>query len=215
MFIFSNLATSVDGKIATSSLAHFPLGTTYDRKMMRVLRRRCDAVLMGASTLRAFRRPLLVRGSKKQPINVIISSKLEGISPHWKFFTEPSTRKIIFVSQMTSKTKGFQKRGCEVYLVRNKSNTAKKIVQTLRKLGVKRLLVEGGGGVMWDFVKHNLINEYYVTLTPRILGGAQSPTLVDGTGFEPKNVINLKLAKSKRIGDELYLIYRKTSKKGP
>jgi riboflavin-specific deaminase-like protein len=214
MFIFSNLATSVDGKIATSSLAHFPLGTTYDRKLMQTLRKKCDAVLMGASTLRSFRRPLLIRNSKRQPVNVIISSKLEGISPNWKFFTEPSTRKILFVSQRFPKLSAFEKRGCEIYFIKNKSNAAKQIAQTLRKLGIKRLLVEGGGGVMWDFVKGNFIDEYYVTLTPRILGGINSPTLVDGEGFVPKNVINLKLVKSKRIGNELYLTYRKTAHRG-
>jgi 2,5-diamino-6-(ribosylamino)-4(3H)-pyrimidinone 5'-phosphate reductase len=165
--------------------------------------------------LRTFRRPLLIRKSKKQPINVIISSKMKGISPNWKFFTEPSTRKIIFVSKKVAKLKAFEKRGCEIYILKNRFSAAKDVVKNLEKLGIKRLLVEGGGGVMWDFAKHNLINEYNVTVTPRILGGILAPTLVDGEGFDPKQVLNLKLVKSRRIGNELYLIYRRTNRKGP
>jgi 2,5-diamino-6-(ribosylamino)-4(3H)-pyrimidinone 5'-phosphate reductase len=88
-------------------------------------------------------------------------------------------------------------------------------VKKLEELGVKRLLVEGGGGLMWDFVKPNLIDELYVTLTPRILGGRDAPTLVDGAGFNPREVVNLKLKQCRRVGDELYLVYKKTSRRGP
>jgi riboflavin biosynthesis pyrimidine reductase len=44
IFVFSNLATSVDGKIATQSREFFPLGTPADWKQMQVLRREADAI---------------------------------------------------------------------------------------------------------------------------------------------------------------------------
>src|SRR4051812_39699086 len=97
MFVFSNLAISIDGKIATASREHFPLGTPADREQMQVLRRECDAVLMGATTLRAFQKPLLAEGASKQPLNVVLSSKLDGISPAWQFFTSPKIRRLLFV----------------------------------------------------------------------------------------------------------------------
>ena len=62
---------------------------------------------------------------------------------------------------------------------------------------------------MWDFVQPGLIDEFYVTLTPRIIGGAAAPTLVDGLGFEPGSVLNLKLKSCRRVKNELYLIYRR------
>src|SRR6478672_6851800 len=52
MFIFSNLAISLDGKIGTRKRNLFPLGTAEDRREMNILRLQCDALLMGASTLR-------------------------------------------------------------------------------------------------------------------------------------------------------------------
>ncbi len=65
---------------------------------------------------------------------------------------------------------------------------------------------------MWEFVRRNLIDQYYVTLTPRLLGGASAPTLVDGAGLSEKDLVDLKLTQCKRVGDELYLIYSKTPK---
>ena len=181
MFVFSNLATSLDGKIATRSRKLFPLGTPADRRQMDVLRRQSEAVLMGASTLRAYKKPCVVSHGP-QPLNVILSSSLEGISPRWPFFTDPRIRRLLLVGAGTSQKKiiSFQK-SCEVVILgKGRSPSAKEAVATLKRRGIKRLLIEGGGGVMWEFVRQNLIDEFHVTLTPKIVGGSTAPTLVDG-----------------------------------
>lgn len=220
MFVFSNLAISLDGKIATPSRSFFPLGTPEDRKQMLVLRRECDSLIMGASTLRTYRKPCTAgSGQKKHPVNVIVSSSLQGISPRWPFFTSTQIQRILFVSEKAPRKKiaEFEK---SAEIIRMERPTARKSVATqiLRALEARdfrRLLVEGGGGLMWDFVSQNLIDEYHVTLTPRLIGGTESPTLVDGHGLDPRRVVNLKLVQCRQIGDELYLIYRKTGKRGP
>jgi 5-amino-6-(5-phosphoribosylamino)uracil reductase len=224
MFIFSNLATSIDGKIATHSRVNFLLGTPEDHRMMSVLRAKADAVIMGASTLRAFKGPVLVQGfqksskknSKIQPINIVLSGTLAGISPRWKFFTEPSTRKILFVGPDAPEVsiRDFEKVSVVCRLKKSNAPMSLQIVRHLKKLGVKKLLVEGGGGLMWDFVKLNLIDEYHVTLTPRVIGGTHAPTLVDGVGFTPHGVVNLKLKSVRKVGNELFLVYAKRTHRG-
>jgi riboflavin-specific deaminase-like protein len=226
MFIFSNLATSVDGKIATASRAFYPLGTSEDRRVMGELRSQADAVIVGAGTLRTFHEPMLIdvegaaktsRSSrrKKQPVNIVVSSNLEGISPSWTFFTDRRAKKILFTQSGTSETRMKKFRPyADIFVLEKKAPSAVQIVRVLKKLGVKRLLVEGGGGLMWDFVKPDLIDEFHVTLTPKILGGMTAPTLVDGRGFEPKQVLHLKLKQCRQFGDELYLIYQRSKKRG-
>jgi riboflavin-specific deaminase-like protein len=213
MFIFSNLAISLDGKIATYDRSQFPLGTPEDRKQMRVLRRRSDAVLIGASTLRTYQKPLLAtnRSTGSQPLNIILSSTLDGISPTWKFFTDARIRRLIFVSPLTpsKRIREFSK-SSEIVVLRNatsKNSTASQIIKLLKARNIKRLLIEGGGGVMWDFIQENRIDEYHITLTPKVLGGATSPTLVDGVGFSPDKIVQVKLRQCRIVGDELYLIY--------
>jgi len=218
MFIFSNLAISLDGKIATRSRAHFPLGSREDRRVMGVLRARADAVLMGAATLRSFPEPVLA-DKPKQPLNIVVSSALEGLSPRWEFFASGKTHKLVFTSFKASVTRvrSFKKIADVIVLDKPTAqrNTAVQIIEHLEKLKIRSLLVEGGGGLMWDFAKPNLIDEYYVTLTPRILGGISSPTLVDGTGFDPKQSLNLRLKECRQFGSELYLVYKKTGRRGP
>jgi riboflavin-specific deaminase-like protein len=218
MFVFSNLATSLDGKIATKSRELFHLGTPADRKQMQVLRKRADVVVMGGSTLRTFKRFCGVQGRKKQPANAILSTNLQGISPDWPFFQSLEQQRILLITQPLSpaRLKAFAQTS-EIVLLKKPSASrplASQILEALQKRGLAQVLVEGGGGLMWTFASENLIDEYHLTLTPRIIGGTGAPSLVEGSGFNPSEVLNLKLARCRRLGDELYLTYRKTNKRG-
>jgi riboflavin-specific deaminase-like protein len=213
MFIFSNLATSLDGKIATSSRKFCPLGTDEDLKIMQEIRFRADALIMGASTFRAFRKPCWIPSLKVPAINAALSSSLEDFSPNWDFFRQKGLSRILFVGHQAS-TKRLKKfeRSSEIVVLKKptqRKSTAMQIVQEFDQRGVSNLLIEGGGSLMWDFASQNLIDEYHVTLTPKIVGGNRSPTLVDGLGFSEKDILRLKLMQCRVIGEEIFLTYRK------
>ena len=223
MFIFSNLATSLDGKIATASREPFQLGTGSDLQEMLRLRKKSDAILYGASTLRVIRTTcrtdsFTARKTKKQPMNVVISSRLEGVSPDWDFFHDPDVRRVLFVAEDCPETRmrRFQKSSTIIRLKsgRTQEPVGRQIISALKKLGVRNLLVEGGGAIMWDFVSEDLINEYHITHVPRLIGGTEAPTLVDGPGLPPDRVVNVRLKSCRRVGDELYLVYTRTGKRG-
>ncbi|MBY0371081.1 RibD family protein [bacterium] len=211
VFVFSNLASSIDGKIATEDRGHFYLGTPEDRRQMQRLRRRADAVLLGASTLRSFKKPLLTQGAKTQPWNVLVSSRLEGLSHRLPFFQSPKVRRLIFVSPAApaALVKKFSALAEIVVLRKGPLSIAHQILRACADRGIRNLLVEGGGGIMWEFARKNAIDEYHVTITPKIVGGAGAPTMVDGEGFSPSQVLGLKLSSCRRVGDELYLIYQR------
>lgn len=215
MFVFSNLATSLDGKIATSSREPFYLGTPADRRQMQVLRKKCDVLLMGAGTLRAYQKFCGVRGApaKRQPANAIVSGSLEGVSPDWEFFRDPELKRLLFVTSpgklSQARRRAFEKTSEIIEISSNRKPVAVQIMSALKARGFKSLLVEGGGEMMWHFASQNLIDEYNVTLTPKIVGGTESPTLVEGQGFLPSQILELKLHRCKRLGDELYLVYKK------
>jgi riboflavin-specific deaminase-like protein len=218
MFIFSNLAISLDGKIATTARGHTAFGTRADFAQMMVLRRRSDAIVMGSSTLRVLRKFCSTPGKKLQPANVIIGRGFKGIEPDWPFFQEKGVRRIlIHTKPLSQKKKRAFAKTCDLIYIKQSSEKeqGKKIVKCLAKQGFKKVLVEGGGEVMWTFAAKNLIDEYNVTITPKIVGGKNAPTLVDGIGHGPKELLNLKLSRVKRLGNELYLVYRKTAQRGP
>jgi 2,5-diamino-6-(ribosylamino)-4(3H)-pyrimidinone 5'-phosphate reductase len=73
--------------------------------------------------------------------------------------------------------------------------------------GAKCVLVEGGGVLNAAFFAARAVDEIYVTLVPRILGGKDAPTMVDGAGFAADAVPDLTLTSLEHIGDELFLRY--------
>lgn len=200
MFIYSNLAISLDGKIDTAVRKAFILGSKNDHKRMKQLRKKSDAILFGGSTLRSH--PYAVPGTW----NIIVSASLNGISSKMKFFKDSKIKRILFVGPKAPKQKlKTLSKSCEIFILRG--NLAPQIVQILSKKKIRRLLIEGGGEVMWLFSKNRLIKEFNVTLTPRILGGRNAPTLVDGDGFTPSKSLKLKMKSFRRIGNELFLTY--------
>jgi riboflavin biosynthesis pyrimidine reductase len=73
--------------------------------------------------------------------------------------------------------------------------------------GVRTLLCEGGGVLCAQFFAARAVDELFVTLVPRILGGALAPSLAAGPGFGADEIPDATLGSIERVGDELLLRY--------
>ncbi len=214
MKVFSNLAVSLDGKIAPASREFFAIGSSHDIRLLRKLRGDSGGIVFGAEVLRTFHRPCLPLKRGKKIINAVLSTTLKDIDLNWPFFKSPEIQRIFYITgPVSAKRLKMFRCSSEVIKVSSK-NPATDIVKDLKIRGLSRIGIEGGGAVMWEFVKDDLIQDYHVTVVPRIIGGRTSPTLVDGVGFNSFQTLNLKLVKSRKVGSELFLIYRSLHHKG-
>jgi riboflavin-specific deaminase-like protein len=217
--VIVNMAVSVDGRINSRTHERFALGSEHDRRLMDVLREHADAVLIGAGTVRHDGHPMLLRypdlvakrrkrGEAAHPVNVVLSGDLN--LPVKPFFAGDATERIIFTTRRasTARIRKFE-RVAEVVVVPGTEPSATRVVDELGKRGLQKLILEGGGEVHFGFAKAGLVDEWYITITPRLIGGRNAPSFLDGEGFLKKNHIELKLVSSRRVGDELYLRYRK------
>lgn len=212
--VFSNLATSIDGKIATVSREFFPLGSQQDLQTMLKIRNHAEVVLMGAATVRSYRKPCLSK-SKKKIVNAIVSRRLDGMDPNWPFFKSDSIRRILFVTERVSRSvaRKFEDRS-EIVRIDASLGLAKEILKQFDRRSLSKILVEGGGELMWEFAKEDLIDRYHLTLTPRVLGGVEAPGLVAGSGLSPALTVNLRLKSVKKAKSELFLVYESIRKRG-
>jgi 5-amino-6-(5-phosphoribosylamino)uracil reductase len=70
--------------------------------------------------------------------------------------------------------------------------------------------------VHFAFVKAGLVDEWYVTVTPRLIGGVGAPSFLDGEGFLARDHPRLELVSQRRVGDEVFLHYRcATARRAP
>lgn len=213
-----NMAVSLDGKISTRKREQITLGTRHDRHLMDVLRARSDAVIVGAGTVRHDGYPVLVRdgvirrrrvatGRGPHPVNVVLSTALD-MPIGRPIFERDGIRRIIYTTTAApeSRIRRFG-RVAEVVVLRARSVAPRAVLRDLSGRGMKRVLMEGGGELHFAFAKEHLVDEVYVTLTPRLIGG-DAPSLLDGRGFLKKDHLKLKLVSTRRVEDELFLRYR-------
>lgn len=204
--VFSNLAISLDGKIADRRVESKALGTPYDRKLMMKLRREADVILVGAKTLMAHSKPMRAPGAKKQPVNAVVtaSGRLDPEMPFWD-----SADTIRFVFTTTQGLGEAQRAARDRAFVIAAGDDRVDLSQVFARFKESRLanvLVEGGGELMADCLEGGFLDELYVTLTPWLLGGRENPTLVGGSGLTKWKALRLK--SSKKVGDEIYLKYQ-------
>lgn len=213
-----NMAISVDGRISTREREQITLGTRHDRHLMDVLRARSDAVIVGAGTVRHDGYPVLVRdpevrrrrvarGRPPHPVNVVLSRALD-LPMARPIFRRDDVRRIIFTTRAAPEAKRRRfERIAEVVVLRTKGISPRTVLRDLHGRGMTRVLMEGGGELHFAFARQHVVDEIYVTVTPRLIGG-DAPSLLDGRGFLKEDHLELDLLSTRRVGDELFLHYR-------
>lgn len=221
-FVFLNVATTADGKLAPASRHFIPFGSRRDQEHLLELRAMADAVMSGARTVdlspvklgpggAKYRRQRLRRGLTEYNRRVVVSGS-GSLDPNAEIFKHRFSPIIILTTARAPRSKlaRMRKLADEVKICGERELDFPFALRWLRrKWNVKRLLCEGGGEINAALFEAGLVNEAHVTLSPVIFGGATAPTLADGKGFPTlADAARLKLASQKRVADELFLVYR-------
>ncbi|AFZ70150.1 2,5-diamino-6-hydroxy-4-(5-phosphoribosylamino)pyrimidine 1'-reductase [Caldisphaera lagunensis DSM 15908] len=173
VIIFSTM--TVDGKIANSD-GYSKLSCIDDFRLQHYLRSNSDGVMVGANTVINDDPSLTVRLVKgTSPYKIIVDSKL--IVPlSSKIFQNPA-KSIIITSNNLNKERyeKFEKIG--VRIIKVDFNGVLDMVTALKNLydiGIKRLMVEGGGHLNYSLLYNGLVDELWVTISPFAFGGGTS-----------------------------------------
>lgn len=219
-FIVMNVAISVDGKISTVRRDTLQFSSASDRDMMDEIRAQADAVLVGARTIRAEDPPpVRIRKRKRReartdagkpphPLSIVLSRSL-NLPLKGRYFSDRQVARLV-VTPMNASGEAADRvlPFAEVCRIGQDSVDLRALCEYLKRRGVERLLVEGGGDVNMAFFRENLMDEIYITVCPVIIGGVDAPTPVDGAGFHADELPKLELIDHRRTGDELFLHYR-------
>lgn len=193
--VIVNCAMSADGKIASRLRKQVRLSDDSDMARVHRLRNSCDAILVGIGTVIADDPSLLVKdkyvNSPNQPIRIVLDSKCTV--PKNAKVLDGKARTLIFVTEGNARPVN----GAEVVVCGTDSINLPQMLAKLYEMGVKSILVEGGGRTIWSFIKAGLVNEFKVFISSKIIGGKMAPTPVDGDGFAEENEFaDLKLKKT-------------------
>ena len=217
--IFLNMAMSLDGKISTRDDKGPRFTSRADKVRLREIRSRADAILVGAGTIVAdnptftehgiYKDERVQRGMSPQPIKVVVSGT-GSVPESARMFQPNGAPAIVFTTKRIAadRLRILNKVADAVHIVGEEEIDFLRAVNILaREYGVKNLLIEGGGQVNFAMFREQLIDEIYLTLSPRVIGGRNVPTLVEGTGFDFADLVKLELLDHQVVNNEIYLHY--------
>ncbi len=207
------LAMSADGKITDYQNSAARFGSKNDKNHLEKQISLSDAVIFGANTLRSYGTTLTIKNQELlnlrneqnkplQPVNIICSNSGK-INPELRFFSQDVPRWLITSlegGKVWQNTNYFD----QIFII----NSWFDIFAQFKQLGIKKMAILGGGELVATLLELNLINEFWLTICPLILGGKNTPTLVEGNGFLQEQSKRLKLIDIVRIEDEIFLNYR-------
>jgi 2,5-diamino-6-(ribosylamino)-4(3H)-pyrimidinone 5'-phosphate reductase len=205
-YVIVNVAATVDGKIDTFERRGASISTDFDRQRVDRLRAESDAIMVGGRTLLAEDPRLTVRSAKLraerlsrgEPEN---PAKVSVVSHDWprsdsRFLNSGPARVVLFApaTLIEAERASLAARGVEVITLGQVRVDLLAAFDTLVQLGMRRLLVEGGGSLNFELLELGLVDEVQVYVAPLIFGGASAPTLADGAGFVRDCALSLSRA---------------------
>jgi len=211
-YVILNAAMSLDGKIATYT-GDSRMSSPADLRRVHRLRASVDGIMVGMRTLLRDDPKLTVRfARKRKPHRIIVDSSARTPLTSYVVRTAKEIPTVVAVTSRAPKDriKILEQRGVKVLVCGRGSLVSVKILlQTLRRLGIRKILLEGGGALNWSMLNSRLVDEVSVAITPRILGGSKAVSLVEGRGSSlVRGGINLKLLNTAKYGPDLVVGYR-------
>ncbi len=212
-FVFINVAMTADGKIDTFRRTGAAISSARDKERVDRLRAEADAVMVGGRTLldedpkltvksEALRQERLARGLSPHPIKVGVVSEA-ALRPDSQFLRTGPAKIVIFTTRRTSKHHAslLESSGVDVYVDDSEQVNLPRALETLKQIGVHRLMVEGGATLNFELLRLGLVDEVTAYVAPMIFGGANAPTMAAGPGLERSDAIPLKLASAEAWED--------------
>jgi 2,5-diamino-6-(ribosylamino)-4(3H)-pyrimidinone 5'-phosphate reductase len=211
-FVILNAAMSLDGKIATHT-GDSRMSSPVDLRRVHRLRATVDGIMVGLRTLLVDDPKLTVRFVKgRKPYRIIVDSNARTPLGSYVVRTARDIPTIVAVTSRAPKArvKALKRMGVSI-LVCGKGKLVSQtiLLERLRTLGIRKILLEGGGTLNWSMLSDGVVDEIFVAITPRIIGGAKAVSLVEGEGSAMvKDSVKLKLLTASKYGPDLVVRYK-------
>ena len=207
-YVILNAVASVDGRTAIEGRSG-GIGSEVDRRAMRTLRSKVDAVMIGANTLRAERLSLGLDNVGPQPLAVIVT--VSGDVPLRRNLIVAEGQEVMVITTHHAPQNLHDQLHARVLRVSATPSGAVDLTESLSFLkaehAVEHLLVEGGPSLNHALISMSLADELFLTLVPKLLGGTfdkKSLTLLNGPALPPTD---MRLISAHAAGGELFLRY--------
>ncbi|KTG08039.1 2,5-diamino-6-(ribosylamino)-4(3H)-pyrimidinone 5'-phosphate reductase [Haloferax profundi] len=218
MHVHVNAATSADGKLSSRRREQVKISGVDDFARVDEIRAASDAVLVGVGTVLADDPHLTLdesslvsaresRGETPHPARVVADSRARTPTDARILDDVATTYVLVSEAAPADRCAALEDAGAVVVAAGEDRVSFPEAFDVLESRGVERVMVEGGGEVIFSLFEDALVDELTLYVGSMIIGGRDAPTLADGDGFV-EDFPRLSLQSVERVDDGVLLSYR-------
>jgi 5-amino-6-(5-phosphoribosylamino)uracil reductase len=208
---------SIDGYLDSPSDERLLLSNDADFDRVDGARAACDAIFVGAATIRNDNPRLLVRsklrrddrvalGLPPSPVKVTVTGRacLDACA---HFFADDDAEKLVYCASGALADARDRLGSVATVVDGGQPVDMRQISEDLHARGVRRLMVEGGGHVHTQFLTADLADELHLVVAPFFVGDSRARRFVGDGRFPWNPDRRATLAEVRQIGDVVLLRY--------
>lgn len=216
-FVRLKLAMTLDGRIADRDRNSQWITGEESRNAVQELRRRSDAVLVGAGTVIRDNPSLLYRREfPDEPragsmlLRVVVDTR-GTLSPSSQIFRDAAAERTILASLDETPISAELAHRVQIWRFAQREDGAFPYAALMRRLGEEgclAVLCEGGGHLAGALQDNGLIDEYDLFYAPVILGDARALNGLEGNGVRMDELHRMQICEMRRYGCDCFLRIR-------
>jgi diaminohydroxyphosphoribosylaminopyrimidine deaminase/5-amino-6-(5-phosphoribosylamino)uracil reductase len=209
-FVTLKIASTLDGKIATSSGESRWITGARARGYTHQLRNRVDAVLVGLGTVLADDPELTARGGRgrRNPHRVIVDERLA--TPPTARALRPRQGSLVIVATTkrapAARRRRLEQRGVRVLTTRSHGGMVdlRDLLQRLGAMDITSVLIEGGAEINASALRSGSVQKVVVMLAPKLLGGRDAIGAIGGRSPDRLiDAVRLRETSIRRSGEDM------------
>lgn len=215
-FVLLSAAASVDGYLDDTTPDRLLLSNQADFDRVDEVRASCDAILIGATTLRRDNPRLLVNSAQRRakrvadgkpayPLKVTVTASGD-LDPTLKFWHHGGDKLVFTVDNAADELRATLAGLADVVSTGPDLDWGL-LLDELGRRGVDRLMVEGGGTVHTQLMARNLADEIHLAIAPLLVGDATAPKFLGPAAYPGGSTARMRLLEARTVGDVVLLRY--------
>jgi 5-amino-6-(5-phosphoribosylamino)uracil reductase len=216
-YVLLSCGMSLDGYLDDVTDDRLLLSNDADFDRVDEVRASCDAILVGATTIRQDDPRLLVRSAERRamraargepptPIKVTVTTSCD-LDPDARFFAVGDVDKLVYCAQASMSSAMGRLGRVATVIDGGDPLDLHRVTADLHRRGIRRLMVEGGGSMHTQFLTEGLADELQLVVAPFFVGDSRAPRFVHDGDFPWGPRHRARLAEVRQIGDVVLLRY--------
>jgi 5-amino-6-(5-phosphoribosylamino)uracil reductase len=216
-YVLLSVAASVDGYIDDSGAERLLFSDAADMDRVDEVRAGCDAILVGAGTIRrdnprllvrspARRAARLARGLAASPVKVTLT-RTGDLDPAANFFTAGDAARLVYAATEAAAGTRARLGGAATIIDAGQPASLDAVLADLAARGIGRLMVEGGTAMHTQFLTAGAADELQLAVAPFFVGDPDAPRFVGSGTFPHGPGHPMELAEARPVGNVVLLRY--------